>query len=34
VFEGDPSKEIRDMDCASTVVKSGQVIKLNDRVLV
>lgn len=34
VFKGDPSKEIRDMDCASTVVKSGQVIKLNDKVLV
>jgi imidazolonepropionase-like amidohydrolase len=33
-FAGDPAKNIRDMDQASTVVLSGQVLKLNDTVLV
>ena len=34
VFDGDPANNIRDMDCASTVVQAGRLLKLNDRVLV
>jgi len=33
-FAGDPSKNIRDMDRASTVVQAGRLLKLNDAVLV
>jgi len=33
-FGGDPSKNIRDMDRASTVVQAGRLLKLNDTVLV
>lgn len=33
-FTGDPSKNIRDMDQASTVVQSGRVLKLNNSVLI
>ena len=33
-FAGDPAKNIRDMDQASTVVLSGRLLKLNDTVLV
>lgn len=33
-FEGDPAVNIRDMDRASTVVQSGRLLKLQDRVLV
>jgi len=33
-FAGDPAKNIRDMDQASTVVLSGRLMKLNDTVLV
>ncbi len=33
-FDGDPAKNIRDMDCAETVVQSGNVLKLNGAVLV
>ena len=33
-FAGNPAKNIRDMDRASTVVQSGRLLKLNDRVLV
>ena len=32
-FAGDPAQNIRDMDQASTVVKSGQILKLNNKVL-
>ena len=32
-FDGDPAQNIRDMDQASTVVKSGQILKLNNKVL-
>jgi len=33
-FAGDPAKNIRDMDQASTVVQSGRLLKLNENVLV
>jgi imidazolonepropionase-like amidohydrolase len=33
-FAGDPAKNIRDMDQASTVVLSGRLMKLNDTVMV
>ncbi|MDA1278985.1 MAG: amidohydrolase family protein [Chloroflexi bacterium] len=33
-FGGNPAENIRDMDQASTVVQSGRLLKLNDRVLV
>ncbi|MDG0866700.1 metal-dependent hydrolase family protein [Candidatus Lucifugimonas marina] len=33
-FAGDPAKNIRDMDRASTVVQAGRLLKLNDAVLV
>jgi imidazolonepropionase-like amidohydrolase len=32
-FAGDPAQNIRDMDQASTVVKAGQILKLNNKVL-
>ena len=32
-FAGDPAQNIREMDQASTVVKSGQILKLNNKVL-
>jgi imidazolonepropionase-like amidohydrolase len=34
VFRGDPASNIRDMDCASTVVQSGQVLKVDGKVMV
>lgn len=33
-FDGDPAADIRDLNVASTVVQSGNVVKLNNRVLV
>ena len=33
-FDGDPAKNIRHMHIASSVVKSGRLVKLNDRALV
>ena len=33
-FGGDPAKNIRDMDCAETVVQSGRLLKLGGAVLV
>jgi hypothetical protein len=33
-FAGDPAKNIRDMDQASTVVQLGRLLKLNGTVLV
>ena len=33
-FNGNPAKNIRDMDRASTVIQNGNIIKLNDVALV